>query len=524
MDATKPTQRNTIQKATAENMKPRAFVRRGLWLSAGLCVVGLLPVFLLLMAFLTYQALGLIMPGVQVAGMPLEGLTVDKAVQELDRVWNQEYRITAVDTQDPSRAWIVTPADFGLSVDALGTAMRAYSIGRGESIFSGAVLWLTGFKEMVEITPWVALDIDAARNALNSWARVVLIPPVEGDLSIQDGNVAQRSGQFGQELDVEASLALIVEDPTAILLDYQFIPLVTHQTTPDIMDVAETAAVLEELLALDITLSAYDPVSGEHFNWSPAREVISSWIELEKENGAYKVQLDEEHLAAYVEALDASLGPQRTFDLEVAQTILEKTMEGDPSHPLLIRYRPSEYVVQLGDNLVSIGFKVGMPYWRLLDENPVVAQQGLRVGETISIPPRDALLELPIVAHKRIVISIGEQRMWRYQDGELLAEHIVSTGIDRSPTLPGVFQVQAHIPNAYASIWDLTMPHFLGIYYATPDLLNGIHGLPLLSSGRRLWADVLGRPASYGCIILDLAAAEAVYNWAEDGVVVEIRQ
>jgi lipoprotein-anchoring transpeptidase ErfK/SrfK len=37
-----------------------------------------------------------------------------------------------------------------------------------------------------------------------------------------------------------------------------------------------------------------------------------------------------------------------------------------------------------------------------------------------------------------------------------------------------------------------------------------------------LWADILGRPASYGCIILDLRDAETLYNWAEEGVVVGI--
>jgi lipoprotein-anchoring transpeptidase ErfK/SrfK len=32
----------------------------------------------------------------------------------------------------------------------------------------------------------------------------------------------------------------------------------------------------------------------------------------------------------------------------------------------------------------------------------------------------------------------------------------------------------------------------------------------------------LGRPASYGCIILDLPDSKFLYNWAENGVVVEI--
>jgi hypothetical protein len=146
----------------------------------------------------------------------------------------------------------------------------------------------------------------------------------------------------------------------------------------------------------------------------------------------------------------------------------------------------------------------------------------LPTGETITIPSRNEMLPLPVIQNKRIVISIAEQRMWTYENGNLLNEYIVSTGIDSSPTLPGVYQVQTHEPNAYASVWDLYMPNFLGIYEGWPGFYNGIHGLPMLSSGVRLWADVLGSKASFGCIILDLPASEVVYNWAEDGVVVEI--
>ncbi|HEX9012231.1 MAG TPA: L,D-transpeptidase, partial [Anaerolineaceae bacterium] len=84
-------------------------------------------------------------------------------------------------------------------------------------------------------------------------------------------------------------------------------------------------------------------------------------------------------------------------------------------------------------------------------------------------------------------------------------------------------QVQTHELNAYADIWSLWMPHWLGIYEAWPGFMNGIHGLPMLKNGVRLWANVLGSPASFGCIILNLDNAEWLYNWAENGVVVEIQ-
>jgi lipoprotein-anchoring transpeptidase ErfK/SrfK len=141
---------------------------------------------------------------------------------------------------------------------------------------------------------------------------------------------------------------------------------------------------------------------------------------------------------------------------------------------------------------------------------------------TLTIPSKNILLPLPVIRGKRIQIDISEQRMYVYEAGALIATHIISTGVEDSPTMAGVFQVQTHEINAYASNWDLYMPHFMGIYEAWPGFMNGIHGLPLLSSGQRLWAGNLGSPVSYGCIILGLEEAETLYQWAENGVVVEI--
>jgi lipoprotein-anchoring transpeptidase ErfK/SrfK len=228
-------------------------------------------------------------------------------------------------------------------------------------------------------------------------------------------------------------------------------------------------------------------------------------------------------VSAYLVELERSLGDKRFFDHDEGLAAVREGLHTGEMDALRVRYHPTTYVVQPTDSMVTISFKMGMPYWKIHEANPSVAARGLVVGETIIAPPADAMLTLPVVENKRIVISITQQRMWVYQDGELIREHIVSTGMSGSPTLSGIFQVQWHYVNAYGSRWDLWMPHFLGIYEAAPGFINGIHGLPLLSNGVRLWGDVLGRPASYGCIILTLAAAEELYYWAEDGVVVEIQ-
>ncbi|NDJ52069.1 MAG: L,D-transpeptidase family protein, partial [Chloroflexi bacterium] len=216
------------------------------------------------------------------------------------------------------------------------------------------------------------------------------------------------------------------------------------------------------------------------------------------------------------------LGEGRFIAVEAGAAQLQSALQNGDDAFLIVTHTPTVYTVVSGDNLIRIAWKTGIPFWRIAAANPNVNTEALSPGQTLSIPSRSDLLPLPVIPNKRLIISISEQRLWGYEDGQLVYDEIISTGIDRSPTQPGVFQVQTHEDPAYAGNWDLWMPHFLGIYEAWPGFMNGLHGLPTLSSGVTLWADVLGQPASYGCIILDLPTAESMYSWAEAGTVVEI--
>jgi LysM repeat protein len=509
------------------SMKPaRKSRRRRPWVVAASIVGSLvmLPVVFVLSAYIYLQAAGLIFPGVRVGGRLLQGMTMQQASAELERLWNQEHRILAIDYADTTRSWIVAPDEFGLSVDAQSSAAVAYAHGRQGGLLAGITQMFDGWIYGLEIRPWVFYDPVAARLGLEAWVAEVNVAPVEADLWLEDGKTVQVTGQAGKALDVEASLAMLASDPSAVLLDFQFMLLITNPVAPAIWDLSATAAEAEGMLGSPLAIRAYDPVTDEHFAWAPTRAEIASWLRIERTEHEMRVILDAERLRAYVAGLEASLGDERTFDLEEAVAAAKIGLEGGEADTLLIHYLPRRYVVQRGDTLISISMQVGIPYWKIQAANPGLARQGISVGRELTIPPRDAMLPLPVVMNKRIVISISQQHMWIYQDGELLRDHVVSTGMSSSPTMPGIFQVQERYINAYASRWDLWMPHFLGIYRATPGLLNGIHGLPLLSSGVRLWGSVLGRPASYGCIILDLNAAEQLYEWAENGVVVEIRR
>lgn len=122
---------------------------------------------------------------------------------------------------------------------------------------------------------------------------------------------------------------------------------------------------------------------------------------------------------------------------------------------------------------------------------------------------------------KYILVDISEQHMYVYDGDTLIYSFVASTGINNA-TAVGSFAVQSKIPNAYGATWNIWMPNWLGIYWSG-SLENGIHALPILSNGATLWEGYLGRPVSYGCVVLGTYESSLLYDWAEIGTTVEIQ-
>lgn len=122
---------------------------------------------------------------------------------------------------------------------------------------------------------------------------------------------------------------------------------------------------------------------------------------------------------------------------------------------------------------------------------------------------------------KYILVDISEQHMYVYENNALIFSFVASTGINNA-TRVGTFAVQTKLPNAYGATWNIWMPNWLGIYYSG-SLENGIHALPILPNGATLWEGYLGRPVSYGCVVLGTSDSILLYDWAELGTTVEIQ-
>jgi len=122
--------------------------------------------------------------------------------------------------------------------------------------------------------------------------------------------------------------------------------------------------------------------------------------------------------------------------------------------------------------------------------------------------------------YKEIVVSIAQQSMWAYENGELIISSLVSTGVGDVPetvTPTGFFSV---LTKYELDTMDGTINDE---YYNVPDVPwvmyfdnNGdaLHGA--------YWHNNFGSPMSHGCVNLPLDVAEFLYGWAPEGTAVTV--
>ncbi|MGD1992225.1 MAG: peptidoglycan binding domain-containing protein [Anaerolineae bacterium] len=504
--------------------KPSRGLRR---LSIGLVVVlalGLLAVAVFAAWILVEITLGpyegRVYPNVVVLGTELGGLTPQEAAQALAAT-AQPSDVPTLILRDGERAWSIAGAELGLRLDAEATAQAAFEVGRADQSWSTLTGLLRGRHEL---PPVFRVDPAVARDALERLAATVSEAPVDATLEVDGGQLVAVPGQPGRALDVEMTLAALqIADITPA--GRNEIDLSFHLVAPDVADASPALSQAEALLSRQVQLSTYDVLTGETFSWTLGRDVIINWLAVEQAGGGtgLTVNVAAQAVRATLERLAAELGESRGFRLDEASQRVAETLEaGGGTVALYMTHAPRTAVVEAGDTVTGIARRYGVPPGLVIEANPGVDPNQLTIGQQLTIPSQDFLTPYIPVPGKRIVISLAEQLMRVYQDDQVIWDWPVSTGIESSPTYPGTYQVLSREEMAYASQWDLWMPHFIAIYRAGADVYNGIHALPILSSGRRLWEGSLGSPASYGCIILGIEEAETLYNWVEIGVVIVI--
>jgi hypothetical protein len=354
-------------------------------------------------------------------------------------------------------------------------------------------------------------------------AALITVPPAEAQLTLAPGAVSAQPGRPGTTLDVEASRDAVLE---ALAEEATQVELVMEELPPQVLSPEPAHALAQELLAQPFTLTVDDVLTDYQNQFAVPQDRLATWLNPAPEHtgeGRLTLNIDEAAVRAWVQELEPELGSERIFDVEgtVAST-LDALAAGEHQARAEIRHPERTYVVQPGDNMFDIAYSHGFPHWWVEEANPDVEPGSLAIGMELTIPSIDVLFPEPLVPNKRVEISLPEQRLRAYEDDQLLYDFTCSSGMSSTPTMAGQFQVLFKEEEAYAPRWELEMPYFMAIYQEGPEFYNGIHELPINAAGNRLWSSVLGWPASYGCIILDIEDAERLYEWAPVGTLVRI--
>jgi lipoprotein-anchoring transpeptidase ErfK/SrfK len=506
-----------VPAAHASNHRTHWPSKLPLLLASFVLLLSLVILFGAIAVTLVFYASDMILPGVTVLDVPVGARTRSEAAAILaERVPQKEVLL-----MHSAGAWPVPVGDLGLTLDVDTTLSRAYEFGRT----------LPSLQRMVqgglEVVPAWSLNTDQATAVLSRLEPAITVLPVDAQVQIEQGEVIEIPAQGGLGLDTGMTLRALLEDPTQVVKDGR-LPLATRVIPAQIADVGELASEARRLLSKQVTLRAYDPVADEYGEWIVKPRAWQSWLSLlvsPRDADPFTWVVDE---AAAQRAMTTQwpwLGEGRYLDAaEVVPQMIEVITSGRTGTDARVYHQPRRHTVRPGESFATIGYYYGIPYPWLQQANPDLP--ALSVGDVVTIPSADEMLPLPVVENKRIVVSMSEQKAWVYEDGQLKWEWPVSTGINTSPTSPGVFQIQSHEEEAYAANWDLYMPSFMGIYRPIPgiDFMNGFHGFPTRDGANLLWTADLGSPVTYGCILLSSDNAATLYNWAEDGVVVEVQR
>lgn len=180
---------------------------------------------------------------------------------------------------------------------------------------------------------------------------------------------------------------------------------------------------------------------------------------------------------------------------------------------------PVEYTVEPGEELGLIAKKFNVTIEDIVQANNLENPDLLYVGQVLIIPasgvyepsPEEAP-PAPTSSGRSIVVSTESQRIYAYENGQLVRSHLVSTGLPVTPTVKGDYKVYIKLEADDMSGPDYFLPQVpYTMYFYQGYAIHGTY-----------WHNAFGRPMSHGCVNLPTDEAQWFFNFAEVGTPVRV--
>ncbi len=292
----------------------------------------LLGVLLLVVAVLAFVGVitiyqldyeGRIYPGVRVGNISLDGLTLNQAVDVIDRAYTP-YPAQPVALRYAGQSWTFSPTELGVTVDSNSTANEAYAVGRSayQPADSGIrneieAQWYGALGDLLEqwrvrqngreIRPRPQFGDGQMGYALLRIARDVDLAPKEASLAINGLDVIALPSSNGRQVNVEATRNLLLQAARAGRGGS--VNLVVEDRKPALVSVEEPAAQARLLLSqpLTITMTTVDGPQSLVIDRPQFREWLNIGVVPDGNKIALNVRFQRDPAAAYLKQLATQL-------------------------------------------------------------------------------------------------------------------------------------------------------------------------------------------------------------------------
>ncbi len=143
------------------------------------------------------------------------------------------------------------------------------------------------------------------------------------------------------------------------------------------------------------------------------------------------------------------------------------------------------------------------------------------VREFLDVGTKDLSSITNATSTKKILVDRSEQMLYAYDGDTLFTQLSISTGIQLTPTPRGTFTVYRKTPSRYM---QGPLPGISEKYYDLPgvpwNLYFSEQGAVIHGA---YWHDKFGQRWSSGCVNVPLSGARAIYEWADVGTTVVVR-
>jgi lipoprotein-anchoring transpeptidase ErfK/SrfK len=177
------------------------------------------------------------------------------------------------------------------------------------------------------------------------------------------------------------------------------------------------------------------------------------------------------------------------------------------------------HVVERGQELGLIAKDYNVSVADIASLNGISNPDLLYIGQELTIPaageyePTAAEAPAPsTTVGKAIVVSVSKQRIFAFENGQLVRSHLVSTGLPATPTVLGDYKIYV----------KYTADDMSGPGYFLPQVPYTMYFYAGYAIHGTYWHNAFGREMSHGCVNLPVDESAWFFNWASVGTPVRV--